>query len=123
MYYGFIPQTDSKFPQPVFVGRSARIEAGVATAQVSAMGDNLDMIGWMSSHQGVLGYRVVDQKARMLYDGKINFNAEDYIRTYNRYSEGAYGQKFPLPTEPFKVVASITEGPLGKRRFAPAIGC
>ncbi len=112
MYYGFIPQEDSKFPQPVFVGRSARIEAGVATAQVSAMGDNLDMIGWMSSHQGVLGYRIVDQKARMLYDGKINFNAEAYIKTYNTYSEGAYGQKFLLPTEPFKVVASITEGPL-----------
>jgi len=73
MYYGFIPQTDSKFPQPVFVGRSARIEARVATALVSAMGDNLDMIGWMSSHQGVLGYRVVDQNARMLYDG-----AEEY---------------------------------------------
>jgi len=112
MYYGFIPQTDSKFPQPVFVGRSARIEGGVATAQVSAMGDNLDMIGWMSSHQGILGYRIVDQKANMIFDGKINFIAEEYIRTYNRYSEGAYGQKFLLPTKPFSVVTSIIEGPL-----------
>ena len=79
MYYGFIPQTDSKFPQPVFVGRSAEIKGGVATALVSAMGDNLDMIGWMESQRGILGYRIVDHNKSMLYDGKINFNAKAYV--------------------------------------------
>ena len=46
LYYGFIPQNDSKFPQPIFVGKAAKIKAGVATAFISTMGDNLDMIGW-----------------------------------------------------------------------------
>lgn len=112
MYYGFIPLTDSKFPQPVFVGRSAEIKGGIATALVSAMGDNLDMIGWMDSQKGILGYRVVDQKMHMLYDGKINFNAKAYVDSYNKYSTGPLGQQYLLPTEPFRVVASIIEGPL-----------
>jgi len=112
MYYGFIPLNDSKYPHPIFVGRVAKIKGGEAIALVSAMGDNLDMIDWMKSQKGILGYRVVDQNMNMLYDGKINFNAKAYIESYDTYSEGSYGQKYPLPTQPFRVVASITEGPL-----------
>ncbi len=112
LYYGFIPQNDSKFPQPVFVGRVAKIKGGIATAHISLMGDNLDMIDWMKTGKGTLGYRVVDQSQTMLYDGKINFKAQGYLETYDTYSEGAYGQKYPIPTKPFRVVSSITEGPL-----------
>ena len=32
--------------------------------------------------------------------------------SYNKYSVGPLGQKYLLPTEPFRVAPSITEGPL-----------
>ncbi len=112
LYYGFIPQNDSKFPQPVFMGKTAPIRGGIAEVYIRDMGGNFDMIGWMESTRGTLGYRVVDARMNIVYDGKINFDATNYLKTYDAYAEGAYGQKSPIPTEPFRVTNSITEGPL-----------
>lgn len=112
LYYGFIPQNDGKFAHPVFVGRSSRIARGITKAPISQLGGKLDMIDWMQTGKGTLGYRIIDQNSQIIYDGKINFDAKNYLETFDAYTDGPYGTKYPIPTQPFKVAVSIIEGPL-----------
>jgi hypothetical protein len=79
VYYGFIPLDDSKFPQPVFFGKTAPITGGVAEVFIKDMAGEFDMINWQENRRGILGYRVVNQLSQMVYDGKINFDANDFI--------------------------------------------
>jgi hypothetical protein len=74
LYYGFIPYGDSKHPQPVYFRSPAIIENGKAEIDISKMKGTYDMVGWEKSGKGTLGYRVVEEKGLVLYDGKISFN-------------------------------------------------
>ena len=112
MYYGFIPLDDSKYPQPVFFANTAEIKEGMAHVNIKEMKGRFDMIGWTKTGYGILGYRIVDQNRKILYDGKINFNATEFLATDGKYHEIAYGKKVYAQTKPFVVDFSIIEGPL-----------
>lgn len=112
MYYGFIPLHDSKYPQPVFFAKTAEIIEGIAEVNLKEMEGRYDMIDWGRTGYGILGYRVVDKDRTIMYDGKINFNAKDFLSTDGQYHEIAYGQKVATPVKPFIVEFSIIEGPL-----------
>ncbi|MGF1637218.1 MAG: metallophosphoesterase [Cyclobacteriaceae bacterium] len=89
MYYGFIPYADTKYPQPVYFRSPAKIDSGKAVLDISVLANRYDMIGWEKTGKGVVGYRVIDDQGRMLYDGRIYFKG----------------------TGPFEVDAGIFEGP------------
>lgn len=92
LYYGFIPQSDSKYPHPVYFKRTADIQGGEAEIPIlGSLEGRYDMIGWQKAGKGILGYRLVNAQGEILYDGKIGF----------RYTEG----------EGFSVDVTITEGP------------
>lgn len=112
MYYGFIPLNDSKYPHPVFFSNTAEIIEGKAKVNIKDMKGRFDMINWADEKKGILGYRVVSSTNNMLYDGKINFSAEDFLATDGKYNTVAYGKKVYQKTEPFAVEFSIIEGPL-----------
>jgi len=112
LYYGFIPLDDSKFPQPVFFGKTARIIAGKTEVPIKEMSGEFDMIKWGINRKGILGYRVVNQSSFMVFEGKINFDADDFLSTYHVVRRGTYGETMAVKTKPFKVVHSIIEGPL-----------
>jgi len=112
MFYGFIPLNDSKHPQPVFFAKYVKINEGEAEVNISEMKGRYDMIGWTKTGYGVLGYRVLDDNNNILYDGKINFNALDFLGSDGKYHEIAYGKKVYHETKPFKVEPSVVEGPL-----------
>ena len=112
LYYGFIPLNDSKYPQPVFFSQTAEIIEGVADVNLKDMKGRFDMINWTKEGQGILGYRVVSSTNNILYDGKVNFDARDFLATDGQYHEIAYGQKVPTEVKPFAVDLSIVEGPL-----------
>ena len=69
------------------------------------------MIGWTTSGMGILGYRVLDDKNNILYDGKINFSAEDFLKTAGKYHEITNGEKVYAEVKPFVVEPSVIEGP------------
>lgn len=74
MYYGFIAYDDSRHPQPVYFYKKAIIDSGKTKIMIKKkMSGKFDMIGWKDSGKGTIGYRVVDGKGKMLYDGKIAF--------------------------------------------------
>jgi hypothetical protein len=112
LYYGFIPTNDSKYPQPVFFVNTAEIIEGVAEVNLGDMKGRYDMINWTKEGKGILGYRVVSSTNNFLYDGKINFNAIDYLASDGQYHEVAYGKKVYDETKPFVVEYSVIEGPL-----------
>ena len=91
---------------------TAEIKEGIAEANIKEMKGRYDMINWAREQQGILGYRVVSSTNNILYDGKINFSAKDFLATDGQYHEIAYGKKVYAETKPFVVEYSIIEGPL-----------
>ena len=112
MFYGFIPTNDSKYPHPVYFAKTAEIIEGVAEVNLKAMKGRYDMINWTSEQKGKLGYRIMSNTNNILYDGKVNFDAKDFLNTDGQYHEIAYGQKVPTKVKPFVVEYSVIEGPL-----------
>ena len=89
LYYGFIPYGDSRHPQPVYFRSPTKIVEGKCEVDISKLGDRYDMIGWQEKGKGTLGYRVVDERGYMIYDGIVAFKG----------------------TGPFQVDDTIIEGP------------
>ena len=112
LFYGFIPTNDSKYPQPVFFASTAEIKEGVADVNIKEMKGRFDMIDWTTTGLGILGYRVMSSSNNIIYDGKINFNAKDFLNTDGKFHEIAYGKKVYTEVKPFAVELSIIEGPL-----------
>jgi len=89
IYYGMYAHNASKFPQPVFFKRTAKIIEGKADINLLAMGGKYDIAKYESTGKSKLGYRIVNNKGEIIYDGKINVKGKG----------------------PFEVDLSITEGP------------
>lgn len=89
LYYGFIPYDDMSYPLPVYFKRTAKISDGKAFIDITKMDGRYDMISWGEKGVGTLGYRVQDEKGKLLYDGIFTFEGKS----------------------PFSVVAGVVEGP------------
>ncbi|MEN8250640.1 MAG: metallophosphoesterase [Bacteroidota bacterium] len=90
MVFGLIPFGDSKHPQPVYYSRSAQIKTGKTAINIkNQLRGRYDMVGWEKSGKGVIGYRIINDKGNILYDGQIAFKG----------------------TGPFKIDDTILEGP------------
>ena len=111
LYYGFIPLNDSKYPQPVYFSSVETIKEGFAEIRIKDMKGKFDMIDWTTNAMGIMGYRIMDSWNNILYDGKINFTAYDFLATDEVYKTMAYGQQVNVKPDPFKVELSIIEGP------------
>jgi hypothetical protein len=111
LYYGFIPINDSKYPQPVYFSNVEKITEGYAEISVKDMKGKFDMISWMEKERGIMGYRVMNGNNNILYDGKINFIATEFLETDGVTRTVAYGQQVPVKPNPFRVDQSLIEGP------------
>lgn len=90
MYYGFIPFGDSEHPQPVYFRSPAKIEMGKASVSIVSLAGKYDMIGWQKKGKGTLGYRVVDDKGRMIYNGIISFKGVGPFEIDDTIIEGPF---------------------------------
>lgn len=90
MYYGFIAKGDSKHPQPVFFKKTAKIREGKVEIPIAEMKGKYDMIGWEEAGKGLLGYRIMDDQGRLIYDGRVNFSGRG----------------------PFSIAPTLIEGPV-----------
>lgn len=104
LYYGFIPYGDSKHPQPVFFKYPAEIKNGKAEINISKLKGKYDMIGWESKGQGTVGYRVVNKKGIILYDGRVTFRGKGPFSVDYTILEGPIVNKL----EPDGVTISFT---------------
>ncbi|PXX95675.1 hypothetical protein DF185_21500 [Marinifilum breve] len=91
LYYGFINYNDGKHPQPVYFRESSPIKIGICHIPIKRfLSGKYDMIDWENTGKGVIGYRIVNDKGNILYDGRVAFS----------YSNGM-----------FKAEPTIVEGP------------
>jgi hypothetical protein len=73
LYFGFY-NTDSKYSQPTYFKINSPIIRGKGFVEIkNSMKGCYDMIGWQKKGKGTIGYRIVDDKGRFIYDGKISF--------------------------------------------------
>lgn len=92
LYYGFILQDKMKYPQPVYFKKYAEINNGIAEFNIrETFQGKYDIANWVENGYGHIGYRVMNEEGKFLYDGKLLFEAND---------QGG-----------IEVVISITEGP------------
>jgi len=74
LYFGFIPYKNVKYPLPVYFHTPSTISNGKTNLNILQLAGRYDMIDWQKNGKGTLGYRVVNAKGDMLYDGIIPFN-------------------------------------------------
>ncbi len=90
LVYGFIPQNDSKHPQPIFHWKTEKIENGKAEINMTKwMRKQFDIPKWEKYGKAVIGFRVMNEHGEMVTDSRINV----------------------LGKSPFKIAPSIIEGP------------
>jgi hypothetical protein len=89
VYFGLFADNNVKFPQPVFFKVTSPLIHGVAEINISQLSGKYDIANWEKKGIAKLGYRIVDENGKIIYDGKIY----------------AYG------TGPFEPGLSLVEGP------------
>ena len=77
LYIGLVNYKDYKYPHPVYFKRTSKIEKGIANVNMTKLKGRYDMSGWEQSNRGHLGYRVMDDKGKILYDGLLSFEKKD----------------------------------------------
>ena len=92
LYYGLINYEESKYPTPIWYGRTSNIKEGKTGINImDRLSGRYDMTNWKKSGKGTLGYRIANAKGELLYDGLIAFK-------YDKENG-------------FSVAKTITEGP------------
>jgi len=74
IYFGLIHYSDGRYPFPVYRSAPVQIVAGKAEINLDVVRGRYDMTGWEDKGFGTLGYRVIDDRGEILYDGKVNFS-------------------------------------------------
>ncbi len=90
LYYGLYSVLPEKYAYPVYFKKFAAIKNGKATINLKQTAGRYDIAHWEQTGQLKLGYRIVDSKGVILYDGRINVRGKG----------------------PFVPDLTITEGPL-----------
>jgi hypothetical protein len=94
LYYGFIKHGDGRYNLPVYYKEFSKISKGRASINIAdKLGGRYDMIDWKTTRRGTLGYRVVDEKGNVLYDGKIAFVGKGPFRVDTCIIEGPFVHK------------------------------
>jgi hypothetical protein len=89
LFYGLINFEDTRYPQPVYFRAPVSILDGKSFVNLMSLRGRYDMVNWEKKGKGIIGYRVIDNKGEMLYDGKIGFRG----------------------TGPFSIDTTLIEGP------------
>lgn len=70
---GFIPYGDSKHPIPVYIRNEYEVKNGKTTIAIKTdFAGNRDFVKWEDGKTFTLGYRLLNKKGLMLYDGKVS---------------------------------------------------
>ena len=90
LYYGLYSSLPQKYAYPVYFKKTAKITHGKAEVDLRQLAGKYDIAGWEKSGHMKLGYRIVNNRGVILYDGRINITGKG----------------------PFSPDVTITEGPL-----------
>jgi len=107
LYYGFIDLKEPQFRQPVFFKTVAEIKNGEADIDISALSGIFDMTGWQETGLSRLGYRIVDEDGKFLYDGIINVKGKGPFAPDLTVTEGPFLQSLDHSGAIFKIATNV----------------
>jgi len=90
--YGFIKIDNVKFPTPVFYKSPAKVENGVVEIPFKKLKGKFDFINWKKTGKVRLGYRLLNERGEIIYDGRLNLK---------RDSSGVFHEDIYLIEGPF----------------------
>jgi len=76
LYYGQYSSLPQKYAYPVYFKHFAAIKNGKAQINLKETAGRYDIAGWEKTGQMKLGYRIVNARGVILYDGKINVSGK-----------------------------------------------
>ena len=90
IYYGLIHYKDSKHPLPIY-RPVALIDSGKTNINIKdILSGKYDMTGWKKTGKGTIGYRVLNDKGDLIYDGIISFKGIGPFEIDNTILEGPF---------------------------------
>ncbi len=69
--YGLININNVKYPLPVYFKREAKVVKGKVEIPVSKLKGKYDFINWETTKKVRLGYRLINEKGEIIYDGHL----------------------------------------------------
>ena len=77
LVYGLIKIDGVKYPQPVYFKHTSKVIDGKAKISVVRLKGKYDFVNWEQTKKLQLGYRYINEKGQIIYDGKINLKYDD----------------------------------------------
>lgn len=91
IYYGLYQKNNRKIKYPIYLNKSANINGGIAEINIlNDLAGKRDIANWKEEAFGKLGYRVVNKKGEILYDGKLDFSGNGPFEVKPYISEGPF---------------------------------
>lgn len=87
--YGLIPYSQMAHPLPIFRHTKALKDGKAEINVVKDFNTTFDIVGWRDDKLFTIGYRIIDERGTMMYDGEISVSGDG----------------------PFKIEPAIYEGP------------
>jgi len=75
--YGLIKTDNIKYPLPVYFKRNTPVVKGKAKIKLTKLAGKYDFIDWEKTKKLRLGYRYINEKGQIIYDGNINLIIND----------------------------------------------
>ena len=105
LYYGFLNRSKEPSTFPVFYKEFSEIEDGKAKINIlDKLSGKYDMVNWEEEGSAELGYRVLNESGKIIYDGKLFFQGKKPFRIGASVIEGPFINK----VQPNEVVISFT---------------
>ena len=99
IYYGLYATPRNRFSYPVLFKKTAKIEKGKAEINLKELGGRYDIAHYEETGRLALGYRIANNKGKIIYDGTINVKGKG----------------------PFEPDLTITEGPFVNKQTATSM--
>ncbi len=97
--YGLIKYKGVKYPTPIFFKKTAKVKKGQAHINLTKLGGKYDFTDWEKTKMMSLGYRLINDKGEIIYDGKLNIKIDN---------QGKFVPDFSLIEGPFVTLLNET---------------
>ena len=74
--YGLIKIKNVKYPGPVFFSKTAKVKNGKVEIPFTRLKGKYDFINWEQTGKARIGYRFINDKGQIIYDGRLNLKKD-----------------------------------------------
>ncbi|MBN4055332.1 metallophosphoesterase [bacterium AH-315-K03] len=77
LFYGLIDNDNRPHPLPVYYKYALTIDSGEVEVDIAELKGKYDLSGWKKKGKGELGYRVLNNKGEIIFDGQVAFIVQE----------------------------------------------